>query len=84
MRRPVALILVLIALGAGAYLLFFKKEKVERGPKDKPLAIGENTGSFNQSFNNLLTAYFEVKDALVASDTIRANAGRSGACNSSR
>ena len=73
MRRPIALIIVLVALGAGIYLLFFKKEKVERGPKDKPLTIGENTGTFNQSFNNLLSAYFDVKDALVASDTVKAN-----------
>jgi Cu(I)/Ag(I) efflux system membrane fusion protein len=74
MKRPIVLILVLVALAVGGYFLIFKKEKIERGPKDKPLAIGENSGSFNQSFNNLLTAYFEVKDALVASDTTKANA----------
>ena len=73
MRRAIALIIVLVALCVGAYFLFFKKEKQERAPKEKPLSMGENTGSFNQSFNNLLTAYFEVKDALVASDTLKAN-----------
>ena len=74
MRRPIALIIVLVALVAGVYFLFFKKEKQERGPKDQPLALGENTGSFNQSFDNLMSAYFAVKDALVASDTVKANA----------
>ena len=73
MRRPFALILAIVALGVGAYLLFFKKDKKADGPKDKPLAIGENSNSFNQSFNNLLTAYFDVKDALVLSDTVKAN-----------
>ncbi len=73
MKRAFAFVLVIAALGIGAYFLFFKKEKEDRGPSDQPLAIRENTGTFNQSFNNLLTAYFSVKDALVASDTSQAN-----------
>ncbi len=73
MKRAFAFVLVIAALGIGAYFLFFRKEKEDRGPSDQPLTIGENTGSFNQSFNNLLTAYFSVKDALVASDTSLAN-----------
>lgn len=73
MKRAFAFVLAIAALGIGAYFLFFNKEKVDSGPNDQPLAIGENTGTFNQSFDNLLTAYFSVKDALVASDTSQAN-----------
>ena len=73
MKRPFALLLVVIALGVGVYFLFFRKEKEDRGPKDKPLGMVENTGPFNQSFDKLLSAYFSVKEALVASDTAKAN-----------
>ena len=68
-----AFALVLVSLAIGVYFLFFKKGTKVEGPKDKPLAIGENTSTFNQSFNNLLTAYFDIKDALVANDTVKAN-----------
>lgn len=74
MKKPLLLVVLLAIIGAAAYFLFFKKEKREEGPKDQPLSIGENTNSFNESFNQLLTAYFDVKDALVASDTLKANA----------
>lgn len=35
--------------------------------------MGQKSGAFNDSFNELLTAYFAVKDALVESDTVKAN-----------
>jgi len=69
MKRPIALLIAILALGTGAYFLFFNGKKVEKGPKDQPLAIAENTAPFNQSFDQLLSAYLQVKDALVASDT---------------
>ncbi len=73
MRRPIALLIAILALGVGAYLLFFNKPKADKGPKDKPLQISENTQPFNQSFDQLLTSYMQVKDALVASDTVKVN-----------
>jgi len=42
--------------------------------KQKPLSISENTDAFNQSFTTLLSAYNDLKNALVASDTGKASA----------
>lgn len=47
-----------------------QQEEVKQGP----LSINENTDAFNQSYTRLLTAYFNLKDALVASDTAKATA----------
>jgi Cu(I)/Ag(I) efflux system membrane fusion protein len=42
--------------------------------KQQPLSISQNTDAFNQSFTQLLNAYNNLKDALVASDTGKASA----------
>jgi uncharacterized protein DUF3347 len=57
-----------------AYHFLWKKEDKPATEKQKPVAQGENTGVFNQSFQQLLNAYYGVKDALVASDTAKASA----------
>lgn len=73
MKRPVLYILVLVVVAVASYFLFFKEKKEERGPKDKPLTVLENTGPFNESYSKMLAAYFQLKDALVESDTTKAN-----------
>jgi hypothetical protein len=73
MKRPVLVVIALVAIAIGAYFLFFKKTENVKAPKDQPLAIGENTGAFNDSYSQLLSSYFQLKDALVASDTAKAN-----------
>jgi Cu(I)/Ag(I) efflux system membrane fusion protein len=42
--------------------------------KQQPLSISRNTDAFNQSFTQLLNAYNNLKNALVASDTGKASA----------
>jgi hypothetical protein len=74
MKRAILAVIVAAALVA-AYFLFFKKDKShDEGPKQQPLAVGDNSGAFNQSYSSLLAAYDAVKDALVASDTAKASA----------
>lgn len=41
--------------------------------KTGPLSISENSGAFNQSFASLLNAYYSLRDAFVASDTVKVN-----------
>ncbi|MBC7851128.1 MAG: DUF3347 domain-containing protein [Chitinophagaceae bacterium] len=77
MKRPVLVVLALAIIGFAVYFLIFKKDKKNSGPKDKPIAMGEHTDVFNQSFNKLLTAYMSVKDALVLSDTAKVNVAAS-------
>lgn len=74
MKKVVLLVVILAVAGVAAWLLFFKKKDGTAVEKQKPLTIQENTGSFNQSYASLLDAYFQVKDALVASDTAKASA----------
>ncbi len=74
-KRAITLILVLVAI----FVIFkFCNNKPEKNvmPEERqaPLSIGQNSGAFNQSFTALLTSYYSLKDALVASDTVKANA----------
>jgi hypothetical protein len=74
-RRVLTLSVLLIA----SFFLFRfctnnKKEEKVPEPKPTPLTINENSGPFTQSFTKLLASYYLLKDALVASDTIKANA----------
>lgn len=73
MKRPVMLLLVVVALAVGAYFLFFNKAKVDRGPKDQPLTQEANSGPFNQSYSMLLTAYLDIKEGLFKDDTVAIN-----------
>lgn len=51
-----------------------KTDNAVDNTKQQPLSITKNTDVFNQSFTQLLTAYYGLKDALVASDTAKASA----------
>lgn len=74
-RRVLTLSFVLIAI---FFLFRFcnNHKKDEKAPelKPAPLSINENSGAFTQSFTRLLGSYYLLKDALVASDTAKANA----------
>jgi hypothetical protein len=73
MKKLIIGILLLAVVGLVAWKLLGNKDDKPR-EKQKPLSIAENTGPFNQSYGQLLTAYYAVKDALVASDTAKATA----------
>lgn len=65
-------VVVLIAVFVSLYF-FGGKKKTEKEPKKDPLTISANTGAFNESFTEALTAYLSLKEAFVASDTAKAN-----------
>jgi Cu(I)/Ag(I) efflux system membrane fusion protein len=73
MRKLIIGVVLLGVVGLIAWKLLGNKDDKPR-EKQKPLAIAENTGPFNQSYAQLLNAYYAVKDALVASDTAKASA----------
>jgi Cu(I)/Ag(I) efflux system membrane fusion protein len=75
-KRTIILILVLAAIFAIFKFCNNKPEKKAESPEEKqsPLSMGQNSGAFNQSFTSLLSSYYSVKDALVASDTSKVNA----------
>lgn len=74
-KALIGIILVAIA-GFAVYKLAFDKGSKDgpKGAKQQPLAISKNSSAFNESFDRLLTGYFELKDALVEYDTLKANA----------
>src|SRR5215471_10491151 len=74
MRKVLIPIAILVVGGIAAYFLWWKKAPAPAGPKPKPLAVGENTAGFNQSFTKLLTAYYDLRDALTENDSAKASA----------
>jgi hypothetical protein len=74
MKKVVLIVVVLVIAAFATYLIMGNKSGEPKPEKPKPLSLGQKSGAFNDSFNELMTAYFSVKDALVESDTIKANA----------
>lgn len=74
MKKVLIAILLLTAVGYGGYYFFGSKEEKSKDPDPQPLAIAKNSGVFNESYQQLMTGYYNLKDALVASDTSKANA----------
>lgn len=75
-RIFLVLIIAIVGVGTGVYFLFFNKPGKSGPPeeKQKPVAIGQHTSTFTQSYSELIAAYIGLKDALVASDTTKASA----------
>ena len=73
MKKVLIAILLLAAVGYGGYYFFGNKEKKGGDPDPEPLAINKNSGAFNQSYQQLMKGYYNLKDALVASDSAKAN-----------
>jgi hypothetical protein len=74
MKKVLLIVVVLVVAAFATYLIMGNKSDEPKAEKPKPLSLGQKSGAFNDSFNELMTAYFAVKDALVESDTLKANA----------
>lgn len=72
MRKVLIPIALLVICGIAAYSFWWKKDPAPLGPKPKPISVGENTVGFNQSFAKLLTAYYDLRDALTENDSAKA------------
>ena len=73
MKKVLIAIILLGVLGYAGYYFFAKKADKRKDSDPQPLAIGKNSGVFNQSYGQLMTGYYNLKDALVASDSTKAN-----------
>ena len=76
MKKVLLPVLILLVAALTAYQFLWKKDEPKAGEENtqQPLAIEENTGAFNRSYARLLVSYYQVKDALVASDAAAASA----------
>jgi Cu(I)/Ag(I) efflux system membrane fusion protein len=73
MKKLIIALVLLAIVGLVAWKWLAGNDEIPH-EKQKTVAIAENTGPFNQSYAALLTAYYAVKDALVASDSVKATA----------
>jgi hypothetical protein len=71
-RRALTLSVILLSVFVIFRFCNSKPEEV-KNEKETPLSVAENSGPFNQSFNSLLNSYLSLKEALVESDSARAN-----------
>ena len=73
MKKFILLIVVFLAACFLAYKLLSDKPVHHDEPKDKALRISKNSPAFNNAFDSLLSQYFDIRDALVDADTLRAD-----------
>jgi hypothetical protein len=76
MKKVIIGVVVIALVGFAVYKFAFSS-KGENGkpaePVQQPLAVSKNSDVFNQSFEKMLTAYLELKNALIEYDTVAAN-----------
>ncbi|OQP41036.1 hypothetical protein A4H97_15670 [Niastella yeongjuensis] len=78
MKKTLIVVIVLAAIILVARPFFCNGKKDDKSAggtaetKQQPLSIGDNSDAFNQSYTQLLNAYNDLKDALVASDAAKA------------
>lgn len=72
MKKILGLLLLLVA-AVGVYWFFIRtKEQKPKAPKQAPMAVKKHSDAFNGSIDNLMNAYFSMKDAFVDADTAAA------------
>lgn len=73
--KKILLLLVLFVAAFGAYWFLVRKtERKPKPPKMKPVAVKKHSDIFNTSVDNMMAAYFAMKDAFVDADTAKAKA----------
>ena len=73
MRKLVLLIVLFVVAGLLVYRLLSDKKTNQPPAPDQALHISKNTSAFNMAFAGLMNQYFEVKDALVNWDSVKAD-----------
>jgi hypothetical protein len=74
MKRMILILVIVLIAAVAVWKLFLNKADNKPEPeKDKPLAIGKNSDAFTRSFSELMSSYYQLKDALVDWDTTKAN-----------
>jgi hypothetical protein len=73
MKKFILLIVVFLAACLLAYKLLSDKPVHVDEPKDQALRISKNSPAFNNAFDSLLGRYFDIRDALVDADTLKAD-----------
>jgi hypothetical protein len=70
-------VVIAVSIAIAVFVIFKvvnRGDKQEDKTKPAPVAMGQNSSSFNNAFTKLLGDYYTLKDAFVSSDTAKANA----------
>ncbi len=74
MKRIIwALLVILVAFGV-YWFGFRNKESRPKAPKTAPMVLKKHSDAFNNSINQVVAAYLQVKDAFIEADTATAKA----------
>ncbi len=73
MKKFILLIVLFILAGLLLYKLLSEKNTQKEQTRDQALRINKNSNAFNTAFAQLMSEYFSMKDALVGSDTLKAD-----------
>jgi Protein of unknown function (DUF3347) len=73
MRKFILLILIFIVAGLVVYRLLSDKKTSQAPPPDQALRISKNSSAFDRAFDGLMGSYFDLKNALVDWDTLKAD-----------
>ena len=74
--KRIIFILLVIAVAFAVYWFKFRGDDSPEGPKQQPLKVSLHSAAFNSSIDSLLQHYFDLKDAFVDGDSLKAR--RSG------
>lgn len=74
MRKVLGFLLLLAAAFGIYWFAFRKKDDRPKEPKQAPITVKKHSDAFNNAVDNLMNAYFGIKDAFVDADTARAKA----------
>jgi hypothetical protein len=70
MKKLIGVILF-VALVIGLWVLFLRKEPQTEMPKQEALKVNKHSKEFNESVNEVITAYLSLKNAFVDADTAK-------------
>lgn len=71
MRRLIVIAVILVAALA-LYFFMFKNDAESTAEKQGPLKVSRHSAAFNNSFDSVMNSYFDLKNALVDADTVKA------------
>ena len=73
MKKVLTLLLLILVIVALYWIFFKKKKDTTENQQPVPLAVTNKSDAFNTAFGNMLTVYYNLKDAFVDWDTTRVN-----------
>ena len=72
MKKVLAILIILIAAFSVYWFFIRTKEHRPKAPKQQPVSVKKHSVEFNDAVDNMMAAYYAMKDAFVEADTAKA------------